>query len=322
MSIDLNNDMQDSGVAESITKQTEPVRSEFSQTIEQNNEVENSVFNYRSNAVISANQPFSFEEVRNLSAPELSDMILDSVEGKSSDEIIQDEYKKNTPDGREQAILVEAMRFGSQSALYERLTHYQNMLEDNQIELSRIFNFSPLLLANGRVVPPVIVEMSNLQMVEDRYTRRDVDKSYKIVEQAKVVSTPLTWRNYLYVKPQKPNMPSKYALPIRGNEREEKIWANGVSQGWEAGLKQANRIMIQNTRKLERDYIGMVRYKIMLEKNQVTSPIPANINLGVTTDGETMNIGEVIFEMVEAPKFNRKSETWKALPQTQSPIDF
>ena len=37
MSIDLNNDMQDSGVAESITKQTEPVRSEFFQTIEQQN---------------------------------------------------------------------------------------------------------------------------------------------------------------------------------------------------------------------------------------------------------------------------------------------
>ncbi len=321
MSIDLSNDMQDAGVAETIQKQ-EPAKSEFFQVIEQNNETENSVLNYRSNVVSTIEQPFSFDQVRNLSAPELSDMLLDSVEGLTSEEIIQEQYKKDSPDGREQAILVEAMRFGSQSALYERSNKYRNMLEDNKHELSRVFNFSPLLLANGRVIPPVIVEMSNLQMVEDNFTRRDVDKSYKIVEQAKVVSSPLSWRHYLYLNVTKPNMPSKYALPIRGNKREEQIWANGVAQGWEAGLRQANRIIIQNTRKLERDYIGMVRYKIMLKKNMVTSPIPANINLGVTSDGETLNIGEVIFEMVEAPKFNQNSSTWKALPQTESPIDF
>lgn len=321
MSIDLSKDMQDAGVAESTEIKT-PITSEFYRIVEQDNKTEDSVLNYRSNVDIDVERPYSLQEVRDLSAPALSSMLIESVDGVSSEELIQDEYNRNSSDGREQAILVEALRFGSQSALYDRLTKYGDILEKNKHELSRIFNFSPLLLANGRVVPPVVAEINDLQMIEDRYTRRTVNKSYKIQEQARVVDTPLNWRHYLYVDASKPSMPSKYSLPIKGNEREEAIWANGVSQGWEAGLKQANNIMIQNLRKLESDYVGMVRYRIMLSKNMVTSPIPSNIDLGVTSNEDSLNIGEVIFEVVEAPKFNQNAETWKALPQIKSPIDF
>lgn len=320
MSIDLNNDMQDAGVAES--SKVPVIESEFYQVVEQQNRVEDSILNYRSNAKVEMEQPLSFEEVRDLSAPSLSEMLIEEVSGLTPEEQIQEEYKKNSPDGREQAILLEAMKFGSQSALKERLTKYQRLIESNKFELGRIFNFSPLMLAGGRVVPPVVDEMSNLQMIEDDYTRRSVKKSYKIVEQARVVNRPITWRNYLYFEISNPNVPSKFALPIKGNKREEQIWANGVSKGWEAGLKQANGIMIQNTRKLERDYVGMLRYKIMLTKNMISSPIPSSLHLGVTSDDETLNIGEVIFEMVEVPKWNKAAETWEALPQIKSPIDF
>lgn len=321
MSMDLTNDMQDAGVAETQVKHQQPT-SEFLQIVEQENRVDDSVLNYRSNAQKDVDRPFSFEEVRNLSAPSLSDMLIKQVDGMTPEEQMQEEYKKDTPDGREQAILLEAMKFGSQSALYERLTKYSSILENNKFELGRVFNFAPLLLAGGRVVPPVVDEMEDLQMIEDQYTRRTVKKSYKIVEQARVVDTPISWRDYLYVSTSKPSMPSKFAMPIKGNIREEQIWANGVAQGWEAGLKQANDIMIQNTRKLERDYVGMIRYKIMLKKNMISSPIPSNINLGVTGDDSTINIGEVIFEIVDTPKFNKAAETWHALPQIKSPIDF
>lgn len=322
MSIDLSNDMQDAGVAESTAIKVPVNQSEFYQVVEQENKIEDSILNYRSNMEVEVESPLSFEEVRDLSAPSLSGMLIKQVDGLSADELIQEEYKKSTPDGREQAILLEAMKFGSQSALYERMTKYRALLEKNKFEMGRVFNFAPLLLAGGRVVPPVVDEMSDLQMVEDNYTRRTVKKSYKIVEQARVVSNPISWRNYLYAETSKPSMPSKYALPIQGNEREEQIWANGVAKGWEAGLKQANSIMIQNTRRLERDYVGMLRYKIMLTKNMISSPIPSNVSLGVTSDSDTLNIGEVVFEMVELPKFNQAAETWEALPQIKSPIDF
>lgn len=320
MSIDLSNDMQDAGVAESIEVK-QPI-SEFFRVVEQDNKVEGSVLNYRSNVEVDVERPYSFNEVRDLSAPGLADILIQGEDGLTAEEIIQKEFNKNSSDGREQAILVEALRFGSQSALYDRLTKYRDVLEDNKHELSRVFNFSPLLLANGRVVPPVVAEINDMQMIEDQFTRRTVDKSYKIMEQARVVDSPINWRTYLYVDTSKPSMPSRYALPLKGNEREEAIWANGVSQGWEAGLKQANNIMIQNLRKLQSDYVGMVRYRIMLAKNMITSPIPSSINLGVTSNEDSLNIGEVIFEVVEAPKFNQNSETWKALPQIKSPIDF
>lgn len=322
MSIDLSNDAQEAGIAPVATQEKiTPAKSEFYEVISQNSDGTEKVFNYRSNTTSKQEQPYTFEEVRDLSAPALSSLLFTNEKGLTAEELIQEEYKKNSNDGREQAILLEAMKFGSQSALYERSTKYQDLLEQNKHELSRIFNFSPLLLMGGRVVPPVISESDNLRMVEDRYTRRSVKKSYKIVEQARVVNTPLDWRTYLLFDVPKPIVPSRYALPIKGNTREEQIWSNGVAQGWEAGLKQANDIMLQSIRTIERDYVGMIRFKLMLAKGMVTSPIPANTKLGVTGDIDTLNIGESVFEIIEAPKFNKNSESWTALPQISSPIN-
>ncbi len=321
MSMDLNNDVQDAGVVPTVTKPTKE-SSEFYQLIGQDREAKGSILNYNSNSGKKIERPYTFDEVQKLSAPSLKEMLIDKVDGKTAEEQIQDEYNKSTIDGREQAILLEAMKFGSQSALYERSFKFKKILEDSKYELSRIFNFGPLLLAGGRVIPPIIVESDNMQMVEDPYTRRTVKKSYKIIEQARVVNTPIDWREYLIFDVSKPSVPSKMALPIRGNSREELIWSNGVAQGWEAGMKQANDIMLQSVRKLERDYIGMIRFHIMRLKNMVSSPVPSSLNLGVTGDKDSLNIGEVVFEVIDLPKFNKDAETWEALPQIKSPIDF
>ena len=323
MSIDLSNDMQDAGVINTISQaKTTPLKSEFYEIVDQKNEKNDLAFMYHSNSNQKIKTAYSFDEVKNLSSPELSSMLVKFEKGKTAEELIQEEYKKDTPDGRDQAILLEAMRFGSQSALYNRTIKYQNLLTKSKHELSRIFNFSPLLMMGGRVVPPVISEGSNLEMVNDKFTRTTVKKAYKIISQAKVINTPMDWREYLMFSAPKPSLPSKYALPIKGDEREEKIWINGVSQGWEAGLRQANIIMIQNIRKLERDYVGMVRYHLMLTKKIVTSPIVSNLNLGVTTNADSINIGEVVFEIAELPKFNKDVDAWLALPEIKSPLTF
>lgn len=318
---DILNNTAEAGVAPVTTEsKTVPFKSQFYEVVSQNSDGTEKTFNYRSNSKARVKTPYSFEEVRDLSAPALSSLLLTNEEGKTAEELIQEEYEKSSNDGREQAILLEGMKFGSQSALFERSHKYQSLLNDNKHELSRIFNFHPLLMMGGRVIPPVVVESDNLSMIEDRYTKRHVKKSYKIIEQARVVNTPLDWRTYLLFDVPKPIVPSKYALPIKGNTREEQIWANGVAQGWEAGLKQANDIMLQNIRTLERDYVGMIRFKIMLAKGMVTSPIPSNTKLGVTGDVDTLNIGESIFQVVEAPTWNKNAETWLALPQIKSPI--
>ena len=321
MSIDLNNDAQEAGIIETEKEQVVHPKSEFYEVISQNTDKREKAFNYRSNAKKHTTQAYSFEEVRDLSAKGLDELVFSNEDGLTAEELIQKEYNKNSNDGREQSILMEAMRFGSQSALYERTEKYKALIEENKHELSRVANFHPLMLMGGRIVPPIIQESDDLRMIEDRYTARFVKKSYKITEQARVVNTPLHWRNYLIINIAKPTAPSSYSLPIRGNEREEQIWANGVAQGWEAGIQQANDAMIQNIRKLQSDYIGMIRFKLMLAKGMVTSPIPSNTKLGVTGDIDTLNIGESTFEIIETPKFNKDAETWIALPQIKSMID-
>lgn len=321
MSIDLNNDVQEAGVAP-VEQKEDIYKSEFFQSVQKSEKKKENSFNYRSNAVFNSKKGYSYNEVKDLSAPELSELVLDNEDGLSAEELIEQEYKKNSTDGREQAILLEGMKFGSQNALYDRSMSYQNLLDENKHELSRLFNFSPLLLMSGRVIPPIVVEADDLKMIEDQYTKRTVKKSYKIHEQAKVLNTPLNWRTYLLFQAPKPNMPSRYALPIRGNEREERIWANGVAQGWEAGTEQADAIMIQKIRVIQRDYIGMLRFKLLRLKNIIKDPISSNLKLGVTKDGDTLNIDEQVFEIVEVPQFNLEVEEWLAISQIDSPIDI
>lgn len=323
MSMDLDNNAVDAGIAPvNETLKVTPQNSEFYNQVSQESDGSSKIFNYLSNAVTKSSREYTFEEIRDLSAPSLNSLLITNEDGKSAEELIQEEYNKSTNDGREQAILLEGMKFGSQSALYDRSMKYQELLNKNENELSRIFNFSPLLLLGGRVIPPIITESDNQSMIEDKYTKRSVKKSYKIIEQARVINTPLNWRTYLLFDITKPIVPNKYSLPIKGNKREELIWSNGVSQGWEAGIKQANDIMLQNVRTIERDMIGMIRFHLMLSKKMVTSPIESNTKLGITGDADTLNIGESIFEIVENVKFNKNAETWKALPEIESPIDF
>ena len=208
---------------------------------------------------------------------------------------------------------MEALKYGTQSGLYYRSGQLQKFIDQYETEFSKIFNFQPLMLSNGKVVPAVIVETKNNVQNASRYSLRMTDRSYQIEEQVKVVNTPITWRQYLYMDVTSPILPDDMLLPL--NAKEDHFWKMGVSQGWETGVGQSNSIYLEKVRRLERDYIGMVRFHLMLKRGLVTNPITSSVNLGVTGTQDDMNVNEVIFNIDQAAKFNKDAETWRALPE-------
>jgi len=262
--------------------------------------------------VITVDKPYKLEEIRDFKTPELKEKVK-RVKDEDIEEYLKELSVKNADNARLDSIYLEALKYGTQSGLYNRSKQLQKFIDKYESEFSRIFNFQPLLLANGRVVPAVIVESKNNIQNESRYTLRMTDRSYKIEEQVSVVNTPITWRQYLVMDAITPVLPDDMLLPL--NEKEDHYWKLGVTQGWETGVGQANSIYLEKIRILERDYIGMVRFHLMLKRGLVTNPITSTVSLGVTGTQEDMNVNEVLFNIDQAAKFNKEAETWRALPE-------
>lgn len=269
--------------------------------------------NSRSNIeVMPVGKPYTFEEIRDFKVPELQEK-RQLIQEEDVEEYLKEKAKGTADNIRLDSIYMEALKYGTQSGLYYRSTELNKFIELYQGEFSQIFNFTPLLLANGKVVPPVIVESKNNVQNETNYTLRMTDRSYQIEQQVRVVNTPISWREYLNLAGSPPILPDDMLLPL--NPKEDHYWKMGVAKGWETGVSQANSIYLENIRVLERDYIGMVRYHLMYKRGLVNSPITSSVKLGVTGTDEDMNVNEVIFNIDKAATFNRNSETWRALPE-------
>lgn len=278
-----------------------------------NNSGKKQQINSRSNIeVITTNKPYTFEEVRDLKVPEIRSRIKHVAEEDVEDYL--EEKSKNSLDNiRLDSIYLEALKYGTQSGLYYRSNQLQKFIDMYQSEFSKIFPFNSLLLANGKVVPAVIVESKNNVMNHNRYTLKMTDRSYSIIEQVKVINTPLTWRDYITFYSVSPTIPDDILLPL--NEKEVHYWKMGVAKGWETGVSQSNSIYIENIRRLERDFIGMVRYHLMMKRGIVNSPITSSVKLGTTGTDEDLNINEVIFNIDKVSTFNKDGESWNALPE-------
>lgn len=269
--------------------------------------------NSRSNIeVIPINKPYTFEEIRDFKIPELQEK-RKVIKEEDVEEYLKEKSQESADNIRLDSIYMEALKYGTQSGLYYRSTELQKFVENYESELGKTFPFNALLLANGKVVPPVIVESKNNVQNQNKFTLRITDRSYSIVEQVKVVNTPVTWRDYITFMTIPPILPDDMLLPL--NPKEDHYWKMGVAKGWETGVSQGNSIYLENIRRLERDFIGMVRYHLMQKRGLVNSPITSNIKLGITGNDDNMNVNEVIFNIDRVATFNKDGETWNSLPE-------
>jgi defect-in-organelle-trafficking protein DotC len=269
--------------------------------------------------VIYSDDINTMEDIKNLNTEDLNKYHT-TVDPKDLEQHLKDLATGDLSDPRTDQVYLAALAYSTQSALYSRKTEINKFIKENEGHFSTSFNFQPLMLAGGRVSPPVILEAKDLFLLEDSLSSREVKKSYEIIQQAAVISLPITWRTYLNFDAAKPILPSKLLIPA--TEAELWAWKRGVTKGWETGLKQANYIYLENINKLQSDYIGMVRFHLMLEQKLVSNPVTNKLALGVTGNDELLNIGETIFEIAKLPKFNKKAETWRALPRMKPFIDF
>jgi defect in organelle trafficking protein DotC len=213
---------------------------------------------------------------------------------------------------RLQALKETALTLGAQGGLSSRANQLDDMMAKNAMNLSRIFNFNGLMLDNN-VLPPVLEQSKNSLNLAGPNIIRASDNTFKIIQQARFVTTAPTWREYLWLNYSKPELPDSTLLPATSQERES--WIKYVNLGWSNGIDQANTIYKVNLAKLQRDYNGMSLYRTLLSQGIVSKPFVAKANIGITSnaDNSEISINDRILRITAIPKLNPNSKQWRPI---------
>lgn len=262
-------------------------------------------------------EPMTLKDAASLNHPYFKDL-LEQMDGKSLSELAQLETNKEFAKLRVNSIYNEGLKFGTQSALYQSLYEFQLDLREIGDDLDRLFDFNMFMLAGGRVRPPVIVVKGASVEKESEYDLRTTNRSITILKQAGVVTRAPNFIDYLNFNPIKPAAPQSLLLPRKNNAEEISAWNEGVKQGWLLGVKQGNAIINEGLFSLYRDFEGMGNFFIASKEGMISMPEYQSMNLGVTTDGTRLNIGEETFSISILPEFNNNARKWQPLPRVEN----
>lgn len=223
---------------------------------------------------------------------------------------------KKTTIIRDRALQDGALTLGAQAGLAARAKQINSILEKQDKKLSAAFNFNLLLLPNN-VLPPVLVEGRSTLKLDDPNTIRLADRTYKIIKQARFVTAPPIWRDYVWLSYTNPEAPHNSLLPK--NREEQKIWDKYVTQGWEAGQRQAETIFAENLARLKEDYQGMILYRNLLVQGMVSQPYVGRSELGVTGDSTNMRINDQVLRITALPALQEDSKRWRPATVNERP---
>lgn len=232
---------------------------------------------------------------------------LENIEDLTQDSIPNE--KKETKI-RRNMLKESALSVGARGGLAARTEQINAELQQEAESLNQVFNFQGLMLENN-VQPPVLVEGHDALNLDNPYSIRIADRNYRIVKQARFVTTVPMWSDYLIMPVQQPEPPDKSLLPKEDDEDEIALWRKYTRIGWQEGVAQADKIFAENLARLKRDYTGMIRYRKLLAQNMVSPPLVAEKELGITGGGEQLAINDRVLTIKALPSLKANSEQWK-----------
>jgi defect-in-organelle-trafficking protein DotC len=210
---------------------------------------------------------------------------------------------------REMALKETALSLGAQAGLAWRARVIDEQLNKQARNLDAIYDFNSLILEHN-ILPPVLLEGRNTLNLADTQSIRVSDRTYKVYKQARFVTTPPNWRQYLWLDYMKPEYPNITLLPK--TKSESQVWCIYVEKGWNQGIDQANIILEENIGRIKEDFNGMILYRKLLAMNMVSPPYVSHTDLGVTGDATEMHIDDRVLRITALPRLNVNSNEWRA----------
>lgn len=194
------------------------------------------------------------------------------------------------------ATLQKAMewRYGQ---LVDETEKYANIMD-------AAFNFSPLLLTQGQalIMPPMLAKGGASMRIEDNDTATSARATYELIEPARYIASPPTWREFLMVDSfPKAEEPNPALLPR--NQEERAIWRKAVREAWNEGEEQADQLYVDNVSRMAREYRGIMLYHLLTAQHLLSKVGTASARLGRHASGNKLNIGQHVYRITRPSAF-------------------
>lgn len=259
----------------------------------------------------SGTQP-TFGDVMNQSVgkapPTLDDLMIipapDASDVKATEE---------NSEVRQQGLKEAALSYGARGGLASRSYEIRKTLFEKEAYLDRIYDFKRLLITapSGLLIePPVISEAQDAMLIEgDGQTAAVADTIYNINVDAKIVAAPRNWRAYL--ERDWGDVAPPPAILYPANDAEKTAWLAALRKGWDEGVKQADEVFQADLDRLNADFRGMIRYRMLLAQGIVTAPYTLQTDRGVTGGGKEMRVGDRALQITGPSELQTGAYEWQ-----------
>jgi defect-in-organelle-trafficking protein DotC len=215
--------------------------------------------------------------------------------------------------GREEVLHAAGLAYGAQGGLAARSFAINEMLRRYEASLDSVYDFGPLVLHHGSsqilMRPPIVSQAQMAFALGDAgQVARETACVYSITRQAQLASAPPNWRSYLVRDWGWPRRPSEAVLPR--TEPEAAYWNKFVAEGWAQGEKQGVEIFLSDLGRLQRDIIGMARYRVLLRAGVVENPKVVFENSVVNGGGAELRAGDKIARITEQRGLLATTAAW------------
>lgn len=218
---------------------------------------------------------------------------------------------------RNDALREAGLSYGARGGLAYRTFEIQRRLAEYDTSLSKIFDFSRLLISvpSGMIIePPVVSEAQRAVIVNGGGQEAAVaDHVYRINRVARIVTAARNWRLYMERDWGRVDPPPGLLLPKDDDERKE--WRKWVEEGWNAGVQQAEETFEADLDRMTNDFVGMTRYRELLAQGMISAPYAMHQDHGVTGGGSEMRVGDRGLMITGPSELISRSDRWTATPR-------
>jgi defect-in-organelle-trafficking protein DotC len=213
------------------------------------------------------------------------------------------------------ALQEAGLSYGARGGLAAESYAINIILVQYQGILDRTFNFSNMVnaISNGGtlMVPPIVSEAQMaFALSPGGQTAKETDKVYEITQEARLASAPPNWRTYLVRDWSAPTKPPNDLMPRTVNEAND--WTAWVAQGWALGQQQGVQIFLDDLARLQNDYVGMLRYEVLLRGGVVRPPVTTYADQSVSGGHDLMLLDNQVIRIVNQPGLNPNSTDWQS----------
>lgn len=180
------------------------------------------------------------------------------------------------------------------------------LMQRYRSRLQASYNFQPLMLNGGYVVPPVITQIRQVSELSGPNYLYLTNGSYEIVREPRLTTIIPTWMDWLLLPIREVRPPENITLE---NGDEERLWSASVREGWDTGIREARLTFTTAMATINRDYTGMLLFRQLASQGILTIPTVdvRRIPWRVTEDGRRAFEGETVVEIKVGSQFRRRN---------------